>query len=64
MISAFFTSGLLSQSCDEVLQRLDVLLLQQSVMPAEECEVREKCVEVRVQAQCERLSVVSPVNVS
>lgn len=56
--------ALLSQSCDEVLQGLNVLRLQQGVLPAEECEVCEERVEVGVQAQCERLSVVRPVNVS
>lgn len=57
-------SALQSQSCDEVLQRLSVLWVQQGVLPAEECEVCEECVEVWVQAQCECLSVVRPVNVS
>lgn len=57
-------SALLSQSCDEVLQRLSVLWFQQGMLPAEECEVCEECVEVWVQAQCECLAVVRPVNVS
>lgn len=57
-------SALLSQSRDEVLHRLSVLQLQQGVLPAEECEVCEECVEVWVQAQRKRLSVVAPVDVS
>lgn len=57
-------SVLLPQSCDEVLQWLDVLWLQQAVLPAEDCEVCEERVEVWVQAQCQCLSVVRPVNVS
>ena len=55
---------MLSQSCDEVLQRLNVLRLQQGVLPTEECEVCEECVEVWVQAQSQCLSVVRAVNVS
>lgn len=57
-------SALLSQSCDEILQRLRVLRLQQGVLPAKESEVCEECVELWVQAQCQGLSVVRPVNVS
>lgn len=57
-------SALLSQSCDEVLQRLSVLQLQQGMLPAEECEVCEECVEVWVQAQSQCLTVVRPVKVS
>lgn len=57
-------SDLLSQSCDEILQWLNVLRLQQGMLLAEECEVCEECVEVWVQAQRERLSVVRPINVS
>lgn len=57
-------SVLLSQSCDEVLQWLNVLWLQQGMLPAEEREVCKECVEVRMQAQCQSLSIVRPVNVS
>lgn len=56
--------ALLSQGCDEVLQRLSVLQLQQGVLPAEEGEVCEERVEVGVQAQHQHLFVVRPVNVS
>lgn len=54
----------LSQSCDEVLQWLSVLRVQQAVLSAEEREVREECVEVRVQAQGQCLSIVRPIYVS
>lgn len=58
------SSALPSQSCDEVLQWLGVVWIQQCVLPAEEREVREKRVEVRVQAEQEGLAVVGPINVS
>lgn len=54
----------MAQGCDEVLQRLEVLRLQQGVLAAEEREVCEECVEVGVQAQHQRLFVVRPVNMS
>ena len=55
---------MLFQSSDEVLKRLSVLRIQKHVLPTEECEVCEDCVEVRVQAQGKCLSVVRPVNMS
>lgn len=58
-----FISALLSQSCDQVLQRLRFFRLQQAVLPAEEHKMAEERVEVRVQAQRYGFSVVRPVNV-
>lgn len=56
-------SALLPQRCDQVLQRLRLLRLQQAVLLAEEHQVGEERVEVRVQAQHCSLSVVRPVYV-
>lgn len=61
--STVFLSALLSQSCDQVLQRLRFFRLQQAMLPAEEHKVGEERVEVRVQAQHYSFSVVRPVNV-
>lgn len=58
-----FISASLSQSCDQVLQRLRFFRLQQAMLPAEQHEVGEERVEVRVQAQRYGFSVVRPVNV-
>jgi len=55
--------AVLLQGSDQVLQGLRVLGLQQSVLPAEVCEVCEERVEVWVQAQRQRLPVVGPVEV-
>lgn len=51
------------QGGDQVLQGLRLLRLQQAVLPAEEREVAEERVEVRVQAQGQGLCVVAPVDV-
>lgn len=49
--STLCMSALLSQGCDQVLQRLRFFRLQEAMLPAEEREVGEERVEMRVQAQ-------------
>lgn len=49
--STLCASALLSQGCDQVPQRLRFFRLQQVMLPAEEREVGEERVEMRVQAQ-------------
>ena len=55
--------SMLLQGPDQVLEGFCVLGLQQSVLPAEVCEVGKEGVEVGVQTQGQCLPVVGPVEV-